>query len=232
MVDASKPHVGIELSVVIPVANQDNCERLIQDLQKELSKLQISHEIFVAIPPDYLAPIPSENVKLVSAQKKSRATQMNHAAALATGKLLWFLHADSQIQDCDLHDVIPRALNEAQPTCWYFQLSFESSSSSLCRLNAYGANYRSRKWNLPFGDQGFLLKNETFETYGPFPETFYSGEDHAFIQNLKQNNVQIKCTNKKLITSPRKYQKRGWLQTTLTHLFLTVLQEYKFKSNA
>ena len=60
--------------------------------------------------------------------------------------------------------------------------------SFLTNLNAIGANVRSRFFNIPFGDQSFLIKRRLFR-YGPYdPKTIY-GEDHDFIWKLKKQTI-------------------------------------------
>ncbi|MEO5970105.1 MAG: glycosyl transferase family 2, partial [Bdellovibrionia bacterium] len=109
-------------------------------------------------------------------------------------------------------------------TLFYFWLRFADDGPFLCRFNAILANLRSKYFDLPFGDQGFLIRRKDFSQVGCYPHDFASGEDHAFAQRLKKRNFRIQPIDAFITSSARKYQTMGWFNVTARHLFLTFKQ--------
>jgi hypothetical protein len=148
---------------------------------------------------------------------------MNFGAAIASGSFLWFLHADSQI-DPKAYEKLEVSLRESPGAIHYFDLAFHAGSPRLSRLNAWGANLRSRFLRLPYGDQGLCLSKEVFQRLGRFDESLPYGEDHILIWRAHNNRIPVKPVNAQVTTSARKYSQNGWLRTTCLHLWLTVRQ--------
>ena len=98
---------------------------------------------------------------------------------------LWFLHIDSQINKIEKEDL--DRLQKKQ--LGYFRLSFDEKKNNI---NAKGANFRSKNFNLPFGDQSFLIHKNLFNLIGRFDENLIEGEDHKFIWNAKSLGIEIK----------------------------------------
>lgn len=172
-----------------------------------------------------------------------RARQQNAGAAAATRPWLWCVHADSRLsaetlpalrrflaaQDEDAGMQSSGALARgtlAWGTLAWFKLSFEADAAGLSRrmrLNAGGANWRSRVLGLPFGDQGLLLRVRDFAALGGFDTTMPYGEDLALVWRARRAGMRLQGLDAALLTSARRYRQRGWLRTTLRHLWLTAL---------
>jgi rSAM/selenodomain-associated transferase 1 len=148
---------------------------------------------------------------------------MNLGAMAACRRFLWFLHADSRLAT-NATASLDLALGINPEAIHYFDLTFHDDGPALARLNAWGANLRSRFLGLPFGDQGFCLSKEQFRRLGGFDETVRFGEDHLFIWRAHQNQVVVRPVGATVATSARKYARGGWLPTTLCHLWRTAAQ--------
>jgi GT2 family glycosyltransferase len=94
------------------------------------------------------------------------------------------------------------------------------------KLNQLGTWVRSRWGGMPFGDQGFCLRRETWERLGGFDTHALYGEDHLFVWKARGAGVQLRPTGGTLRTSARKYRERGWLSTTTRRLRLTAAQAF------
>lgn len=151
-----------------------------------------------------------------------RAAQMNDAARIASGAYLWFLHADSRLP-ADALTVLRKALRVRTDELCYFGLRFFDGPPWL-RWNELGVAVRCRLFGLPFGDQGFCLRRETFFRLGGFDETATYGEDHLLVWAAKRNDVRLRRVPETIATSGRRYAEQGWLKTTLRHLRLTFRQ--------
>ncbi len=69
------------------------------------------------------------------------------------------------------------------------------------------ANWRSKKRNLPLGDQGFFLRRKTFDAVGGFPDQPIM-EDYAFARTLRHHG-KIITVSQPAITSGRRWQQHG-----------------------
>ena len=152
-----------------------------------------------------------------------RARQMNLGARVAHGDWLWFVHADSRLLPqtlASLHEFI----GQPHDALGWFDLRFRKDGPWLCRLNAWGANLRSRWCGLPFGDQGLILKRMRFERLGGFDESLECGEDHHLVWQAHARGLPVKRVAAPLATSARKYAEQGWFNVTLRHVRLTFSQ--------
>lgn len=155
-----------------------------------------------------------------------RAAQLNRGVAACSGRCLWLLHADTR-PTCDAIDCAAAfAATRHEPgttgVLGWFPLSFAPDGPPLSALNAAGANLRSRILRLPFGDQGWLLRRDTFDSLGGFDEQFGLGEDLDFIRRARRAGIRLSRQDAVITTSARRYRERGWLRTTLAHLWLTL----------
>ena len=159
--------------------------------------------------------------KLIKVSESTRGKSLNAGALKAENDYLWFLHIDSQINKIERDDL--DRLQKKQ--LGYFKLKFDNDRN---KINASGANFRSNKFDLPFGDQSFLIHKNLFNLIGCFDEDIREGEDHKFVWDAKALGVEIKEIKREIITSARKYQEKSILQT-FRNIFKTFTQVKKFK---
>lgn len=180
-----------DISIVIPVGPQEDAlEALLKDLR------------------------PIENdVEWIVVRGSSRAKQLNKGARKATRDFLWFLHADSRFSHNTLEALL-RSLRNNPHALHYFNLRFLPGGPPLMFINEIGCRIRSRILGVPFGDQGFAVSKEIFETLGGFPENIPYGEDHLFVWCARQKNIRLRCTGVSLYTSARRYAETGWAKLT------------------
>ncbi len=144
-----------------------------------------------------------------------RGCQQNAGAAIARGKWLWFLHADSRLGGEALDKVLQ--FIDGSEALGYCRLRFAADGPALTRLNALGANLRSRWLGLPYGDQGLCLPATWFHRLGGFREDLDRGEDLDLVVRAAGAGLSPRCMGPTVITSARRYQDQGWLRTTLAH---------------
>lgn len=209
------------LSVIIPLAPGETAWRR---LLPQLEALPVDAEILLVHPaPLPPSPLPRRPALRCVTSAVGRARQLNAGARAASGDWLWCLHADSRLTDGVL-PVLAAFLQRGDDALGYFDLRFDADGPPLTRLNALGANLRSRLLRLPFGDQGFVLRRTTLQRLGGFDEAAAYGEDHLLVWRARRAGLPLQRLPAALITSARKYRERGWLPTTLRHLRLTVRQ--------
>ncbi len=224
------------LSVIIPLAP---AEAAWCGLAADLAHLPTGSEVILAspFPPKGRLGI-TENLdgrrfRLVWLQtQRGRALQLNAGASAATGRFLWFLHADSRLtphriqtrQAAEGVQALLASLKVDPEALHYFDLKFLDDGPSLMPVNALGAYVRSHALGMPFGDQGFCVQRSTFERLGGFDPRVAYGEDHGFVWKAGRAGVALRCTGAALYTSARKYRQKGWGPTTLRHILLTYKQ--------
>ena len=104
----------------------------------------------------------------VARSAAGRATQMNAGAAVTTGDLLWFIHADCQVPADALY-LLRQAALDPSIVGGGLQLRFDQRSLSLDYLAA-SSNLRARRLHWIFGDQAIFIRRDVFNSVGGFPE--------------------------------------------------------------
>jgi hypothetical protein len=140
-----------------------------------------------------------------------RAHQMNQGAAIAQAEILLFLHADTQLPHRFL-ELAQQALAQPNVIAGAFELAIEGEQPGL-RWVERGVNWRSRHFQMPYGDQAIFLKAATFRQLGGFAPLPIM-EDFDLIKRL-QKLGKIAIVPAAVTTSGRRWQKLGVIKTTL-----------------
>jgi rSAM/selenodomain-associated transferase 2 len=147
----------------------------------------------------------------VLASTRGRARQMNAGARAATGELLLFLHADTQLPQ-GFEPSIRQALAQDGTVAGAFRLRLDAPLRGL-RLVERLANWRSRHFQMPYGDQGLFLKAELFRALGGFADISIM-EDFELMQRLRQRG-RVVTLPLAAVSSARRWQSLGIWKTTL-----------------
>jgi hypothetical protein len=144
-------------SIIIPASKQEKDFSLLKVLKQNFSQ----HEIILVLDQEHELSIDELNDinlninKLVKVTNSNRGKALNAGALKAENHYLWFLHIDSQINKIEQEDL--DRLQKKQ--LGYFKLAFDKDKNTI---NAKGANFRSKNFDLPFGDQSFLINKNIF----------------------------------------------------------------------
>lgn len=159
--------------------------------------------------------------------ENGRAQSMNKGAEHAQGEYLWFLHADTQLQN-NTPQIINAIINKPhlKDSLWFFDLRFLDDGPPNMAINTLGVFIRSHLFKLPFGDQAFLLKKSLFEQIGKYNEQLSYGEDHLLVWQAHHHGISVKPIGASIKTSARKYKIKGRWPTTKKHLQLTYTQAW------
>ncbi len=145
-----------------------------------------------------------------------RGRQLNRAIAATEANWLWLVHADSQ-PDRAAWSAVARFIKRREAAIGYSWLKFTDDGPALVRLNALGANLRSRWLGLPYGDQGLCLPRSVWRDLAGFREDLVRGEDLDLVARARRSGLPIIAMGGTLTTSARRYRRQGWLRTTLAH---------------
>ncbi len=147
-----------------------------------------------------------------------RSQQMNLGAKQATGEILLFLHADTYLPDQFDH-TIRQSLIPPQIIAGAFNLNIATDLPGI-RWVEKMVNWRSRIFQLPYGDQAIFLKTSTFWQMGGFPELPIM-EDFELIRQLRKRG-KIAIASVAVLTSGRRWQQLGVLKTTLLNQLIII----------
>jgi rSAM/selenodomain-associated transferase 2 len=140
-----------------------------------------------------------------------RAKQVNAGAMAASSEVLLFLHGDTRLPGgFDKH--VMNLLTMPGTAAGAFTLGIDGPEIGL-RLIEKLANFRSRFFQMPYGDQAIFLKASLFRSIGGFPEIPIM-EDFVFMQRVKKEG-RVVIAPIAVTTSSRRWKELGILKTTL-----------------
>ena len=141
--------------------------------------------------------------------RPGRGRQMNAGAALASGEVLLFLHADTKLPG-GFQEHVWSTLDRGA-VAGAFPLRIDDEHSGL-RWIEWGANLRSRYLQMPYGDQGLFVRSELFHRIGGFPN-WPLMEDYELCRRLRRHG-RILLAPAAVSTSARRWMKLGLWRTT------------------
>jgi len=204
------------ISIVVPTLNEaDEIAAALAALAPLRSR---GHEVIVADggSSDGTPELARGTADRVVSAPRGRASQMNAGAALARGEILLFLHADTRLpENADTH--LLQGLAASRRAWGRFDARIEGESRSLPAV-AFFMNLRSRATGIATGDQAMFVRRETFERAGGFPPLELM-EDVALSRSLKRVSRPL-CLADKVVTSGRRWDRRGVLRTVLLMAWL------------
>ena len=150
---------------------------------------------------------------------RGRAMQMNAGAALAGGDILLFLHADCTLETGALAEAA-RLLSKPDILAGCFTMSIPAAGWRYLIIEASAAA-RVRLTGLAYGDQDLFLRRTDFERLGGFPRLRFM-EDLFFSRRLR-NHGRVIVARRKIVVSPRRWQRVGLVRQTLRNWTFTAL---------
>jgi rSAM/selenodomain-associated transferase 2 len=143
--------------------------------------------------------------------RPGRGAQQNAGAAAASGDVLLFLHADTRLP----RNALARAretLADPGVALGAFRLGFDREDLGT-RFLVLGADLRLTLFGLPYGDQAFFVRRETFERLGGFRDVPIM-EDLDFVRRARRLG-RVRIARERVRTSPRRYDRDGLLRNML-----------------
>jgi rSAM/selenodomain-associated transferase 2/rSAM/selenodomain-associated transferase 1 len=197
------------LSIVIPTLNEG------ANLAQTLMKIgRLSHgEVIVSDgeSQDNTAEIAEKWGAKVIQSRPNRGRQMNLGAQKASGDILLFLHADTLLPD-SYSDLIREAMIDPNVVGGAFAWKVEPSTPFLRYLERNVA-WRTKIFRMPYGDQAYFVRASVFQEMGGYADIPLM-EDVEFIRRLRKAG-KLAFIPQDVVTSPRRYQKRGPVRTAL-----------------
>jgi rSAM/selenodomain-associated transferase 2 len=211
-------------SVIVPVLNEaDNVNTLIEHIRA--GNIHESYEIiFVDGDPEgstisSIVTNKDSHVKTIISPR-GRAVQMNAGAAIATGDILVFLHADTRLPD-NAFQKIGSALKSGEYMAGAFDLGIESQKLTL-KIIERAASLRSRIRRIPYGDQAIFIRADYFNKIGRY-KNIPIMEDVELMQRIKKSGDRICILPDRVITSFRRWEKEGIFYCSIRNIIILSL---------
>ncbi len=199
------------ISVIIPTFNEEeNLHKLFASMPRAFN---VEFIISDASDNDKAAEIATKYGAIYIRSAKGRSKQILAASQIASGEILFFLHADSILPP--LWDVkIRQTLNEKNINLGHFKFGIAEAFWTKPIIE-WGVNaVRCKYFKLPFGDQGLFVKKSDFAQWN-LPEVPIL-EDVFLVKKAKEHG-SITALPDTLYTSGRRWLKHGIMRTTFVN---------------
>lgn len=173
------------------------------------------------------------NAQILTCDHASRAVQMNHGAKHATGNILCFLHADTQIPD-DAIALMIQTLNDSSIACGGFVsimtgkhrtrwgISLHNFLKTYYAPLIFRPHLFIKGLRLLFGDQVMFCRRSDFLNCGGFDEALPIMEDGDLCLRLVQKG-RIRQLDRIVQSSDRRVAKWGAWKATGIYLYIGIL---------
>ncbi len=208
--------MSVDLSIIIPCYNDKNAlENLLLQITNssfELEKQNYNIEIMVVDGnrSDECAVLCSQfNASYIYCEP-CRGLQLLKGSQEASGTLLWFLHADAEINTADINVIRNAYSNNIK--AGYFRFSFAGKAGYLKNALATLINLRTHLGGVPYGDQGIFVESLLYKAcngHSPFPLF----EEVNLVRILKKNR-KLKALPASLKVNPRRWENDGYFKRT------------------
>lgn len=195
------------LSIVVPVLNEA------LTLAQHLTALQSvsAHGVEVVVvdgeSSDDSVRVAKSLADHVLSSPLGRGVQMNVGAKHASAPALLFLHADTQLPE----DAVEQIVQALETHAWgRFDIQLSGRSGWL-PLVSWMMNQRSRLTGIATGDQGIFVRASAFKAVGGFPEQPLM-EDIELVKRLKRVSPPA-CLKAKVVSSGRRWDQYGAWKT-------------------
>jgi rSAM/selenodomain-associated transferase 2/rSAM/selenodomain-associated transferase 1 len=197
-----------EFSVVIPTLNE---EESIGDCVARIRAIDPDVEVIIADggSADETIRIAARKGVAVCSSGLGRGRQLNAGAALASGSVVLFLHADTRLPSDTFH-VLREYFRDDCVQIGMFRLAFDSTNW-LLNLSARFTRYDSILTS--FGDQCIVMRKSFFDTLGGFPEWPLFEDVHLLRRARKRTRVRSFPAT--VTTSPRRFVQNGYARQFL-----------------
>lgn len=216
------------ISIIIPVYQEgDAINRIIRHIRSIQGGLSCEIIVVDGHPEgSTLSAIEEGNVMRIGAAK-GRGRQMNAGAQAASGDVLLFLHADTRLPTEALSR-IRSILEEGSQVGGAFSLRIDSGRFFFRILERLTA-LRVRFTRVPYGDQGIFIRSRYFREIGGYRDIPIL-EDVELMRRIRKRGDRIALLQEPVLTSPRRWDEKGLIRTTLRNRIIMILYNLGIKS--
>lgn len=207
------------LSIIIPTYNEaDTIIGLVTHLQENAQGKV--NEIIVAdghSTDNTLTLVKQSGVKAIVAKEKGRAAQMNEGASIATGEILYFVHADSFPPASFVSDILDAVNKGYHLGCYRFKFR---SNKLLLKFNSYCTRFD--RLMCRGGDQTLFVKKEVFEELNGYKNDYLIMEEYDFLIRARKKYM-FKIIPKDVLVSARKYDNNNYFRVNFANFVVFMM---------
>jgi len=206
--------LSLKISVIIPTLNEAENLRILLPLLFSNNNKQLIEVIVADANSSDQTQLISEQLgaKYVLCHLKSRAAQMNAAAKISTGEVLYFVHADTRPLPSFSEDIKSSISNGYLAGCYRYQFD---SEKYLLKINSWFTRFNGLFSG--GGDQTLFVKKTFFEDLNGFDEEYTIMEDFDLVRRIREK-TNFLIIPKSIKVSSRKYENNSWLRVQLANL--------------
>jgi rSAM/selenodomain-associated transferase 2 len=209
-----------DISIVIPALNEaDTIESCLNPLQ-ELRLAGMEVILVDGGSTDATIARAGDLVDVVISSSKGRARQMNAGFERSGGRVVLFLHSDTELPDARRMLGFVGALSAGFH--WGFFNVELSGDYWWCKAIARAMNWRSRLTGIASGDQAIFIERPVLHGLGGFPEQPLM-EDVEMSKRLKRTVGRGLDPALKVRTSSRRWRQNGVVKTVLLMWWIRLL---------
>mmetsp|Transcript_8804 Transcript_8804/g.14290 ORF Transcript_8804/g.14290 Transcript_8804/m.14290 type:complete len:312 (-) Transcript_8804:2191-3126(-) len=221
-----------KLSVIVPVYNEGaaNLHSLVQDIREKTCLKHRTEIVLVnaGCTDDTFQDIGSfiNDTKVVKSSP-GRGQALRTGVDSSAGELLLFLHADSQLP-LGYDNILRKALCDPEVEMCAFSFKVDNRGihdraflKSIAHIER-SANQRSAFLWLPYGDQAISMSRQSYSRLGGI-QPYSMMEDFDLVTRARhsalKNGRRICILPENVLCSPRRWQNKGILATTIRNWF-------------
>ena len=199
------------ISIIIPTFNEDQTiSNTIQHINYSSKTTDFEIIVVDGGSTDNTVSIAEKSNCKIFTTLPGRGTQLNKGASVATGDILLFLHADTFLPR-DFDEAIFSALPQQSIIGWgRFDVEL-SGKQYIFRLIEKLISFRSRITGIATGDQAIFVSNTLFKRVSGY-QNIPLMEDVDMSKRLNRI-IKPKCLKNKVVTSSRRWEKKGIIRT-------------------
>jgi rSAM/selenodomain-associated transferase 2 len=209
---------GASVSIIVPVLNEAD---LIEASLRKLQNLHPNLEIIVVDggSSDGTRSLAAPLADRVISARPGRASQMNAGAAIARGKVLWFMHADLDAPSYSIGQ-IQMALSDPAIVGGCFRLRFPRREF-VYRVSDSLGNHAVNLFGFALGDHGIFCRRDAFRKVGGYPEVPIL-EDAEIYRRLRRLGRMLQL-RAEIVSNPRAFEAHGRYRTTTVYFSILAL---------
>jgi rSAM/selenodomain-associated transferase 2 len=205
----------IKISIIIPTLNERrNIVTLVHHLN-ESDHIDLCEIIVVdgGSSDGTVSEVQSLNVQLLHSEIASRATQMNLGASVATGEVLWFVHADVLPPKSFFNDIFHSIQIGYARGGYAFKFD---SSRPLLRFNSWMTKLNFFAFR--GGDQTLYVSRSLWTELHGYDEKFVVMEEYDFMRRAESKGYKHDLMKGQVLVSARKYNENSYLKVQWVNL--------------
>lgn len=203
----------MSISVVIPAYNEEGnignlVEYILEQGHDAVAEVIVSDGGSID---NTLGEAKNAGAQAVLSPRQGRAAQINYGASLATGDVLYIVHADCIPPATFANDILQAVMDGAD--LGRYRTKFDSTKTIL-KLNAWFTRFDL--FVCMGGDQTLFIKRSLFEECNGFKEEMKIMEEYEFCERARKKG-KYKILKGQALISARKYDTNSWLRVQMAN---------------